>query len=327
MRVLVTGATGFLGVEVSRQLAAKGLQPRLVVRRPSRAPELDGLDVERVHADLGLPDTLAAAVEGCDAVIHLAGRAVFEPARYLVPTFLHGTRALAEAARAAGVERFVFASSVMVHGSTDVPITAATPPAPEVDYGRVKLDVERDLVRIAEGSRLRIASVRLPHVYGADDLLFSRLAPGFLLVPGRGNAPSAHLHVHDAARVLIAAAETGWVGASAVGDREPVGWRDFLAEVQRRLPRAVIVRAPAPLAAIGVRAIWAATFGSRHLPSVYTADTVHAWNMSLPVDPTALWGELGIEPELPTFREGIARTLDDWVDHGQRHSVRDRRRL
>ncbi|MEY3020246.1 MAG: hypothetical protein RLZZ272_1230, partial [Actinomycetota bacterium] len=274
MRVLVTGATGFLGVEVARQLAGQGLRPRLAVRRPSRAPELDGLDAERVHADLGVPDSLAAAVDGCDAVIHLAGRAVFEPARYLVPTFLHGTRALAEAALAAGVERFVFASSVMVHGSTDVPITSATPPEPEVDYGRVKLDVERDLERLSAGSPMRVASIRLPHIYGANDLLFTRLSPGFLVVPGRGNAPYAHLHVHDAARVLIAAAVTGWSGASAVGDREPVGWRDFLAEVHRRLPRTIIVRAPAPLAALGVRVIWAATFGSRQLPSVYTADTV-----------------------------------------------------
>lgn len=327
MRVLVTGATGFLGVEVSRQLAARGLRPRLVVRRPSRAPELDDLDAERVHADLGVPDSLEAAVAGCDTVIHLAGRAVFEPARYLVPTFLDGTRALARAALDAGVERFVFASSVMVHGSSDVPITAATPPAPEVDYGRVKLDVERDLARLTEGTTMRVASVRLPHVYGANDLLFTRLSPGRLVVPGRGNAPYARLHVRDAARVLIAAAERGWSGASAVGDREPVGWRDFLGEVQRRLPRALILRVPAPLAALGVRLIWAATFGSRHLPSVYTVDTVHAWNMSLPVDPGALWGELGIEPELPTHREGIARTLDDWVDHGWRHPVRDRRRL
>jgi len=327
VRVLVTGATGFLGLEVSRQLVARGLRPRLVVRRPSRAPELGGLDAERVHADLAVPESLAAAVAGCDAVIHLAGRAVFEPARFLVPSFLHGTRALAEAAIAAGVERFVFASSVMVHGSTDVAITAATPPAPEVDYGRVKLDVERDLERLAAGSAMRIASVRLPHVYGANDLLFTRLSPGMLVVPGRGDRPYAHLHVHDAARVLIAAAESGWSGASAIGDREPVGWRTFLAEVQRRLPRALIVRAPAPLAALGVRVIWAATFGSRQLPSVYTADTVHAWNMSLPVDPEALWGELGIEPELPTHREGIARTLDDWVDQGWRHPVRDRRRV
>lgn len=327
MKVLVTGATGFIGVEVARQLAARGLRPRLVVRRPSRAPYLDGLDAERVHADLRVPSSLVDAVEGCDVVIHLAGRAVFEPATHLIPTFVHGTRALAEAAIDAGVRQFVFASSVMVHGSTDVPLTTSSPTAPEVDYGRVKLDVEEDLVARGASSGMGVAVVRLPHVYGANDLLFTRMTPGWVIVPGRGSRPYAHLHAHDAARVLIAAAETGWQGRSVVADRASVGWHDYLGEVARRLPDARILRAPEVLAALGVRVIWAATFGARHLPSVYTADTVHAWNMSLPVDPEALWGELGIEPLLPTYREGIARTLDDWVDWGWRHPVRDRRRL
>lgn len=327
MRVLVTGATGFVGREVARQLSAAGHRPRLVVRRPSRAPFLDGLDAERVHADLRVPDTLRDAVAGCDTVIHLAGRAVFEPAKHLVPTFVDGTRALADAAVDAGVRRFVFASSVMVHGSTDVPITTTTPPAPEVDYGRVKLDVERELADRGRAAGMAVASVRLPHVYGNGDLLLSRLRPGRVVVPGPGRHPYAHLHVHDAARVLIAAAEVGYEGASVVADRESAPLGAFMDEIVRRLPDARIHRAPAWMAAIGVRVIWAASFGSRHLPSVYTADTVHAWNMSLPVDQDALWGDLGIVPDLPTYREGIARSLDDAVEAGWRHSVRDRRRV
>jgi hypothetical protein len=51
-----------------------------------------------------------------------------------------------------------------------------------------------------------------------------------------------------------------------------------------------------------------------------------SWNLSLPVDPTALWGELGIGPELPTYREGIAATLDDQVAFRWRHPIEDTRR-
>ena len=54
-RVLVTGATGFIGIEVSRQLAARGLRPRLMVRRPLRGMLLKHLDVEIMQADLGSP--------------------------------------------------------------------------------------------------------------------------------------------------------------------------------------------------------------------------------------------------------------------------------
>jgi hypothetical protein len=57
-----------------------------------------------------------------------------------------------------------------------------------------------------------------------------------------------------------------------------------------------------------------------------TPDAVVGWNLRLPVDPQALWPELGLEPELPTYREGIAATLDDQVAFRWRHPVEDPRR-
>lgn len=324
MRVLVSGATGFIGVEVATQLAELGLRPRLMVRRSARAPLLHHLDAEVVHGDLASPATLHRAVAGCDAVIHLAGRAVFEPAHRLVASFVHGTRSLAEAAADAGVSRFVFASSLLVHGSTQEPITAHTPPAPQVDYGRVKLLVEQGLTRFGTQRGLQVANVRLPHVYGATDQLFGRVRTGTLVVPGRGSNPYAHLHVSDAARALIRAAEIGWVGAGALADRESVAWPAFLGEIKAQLPGLRVVRAPAALALLGTGVLSAAT-AWRSAPSLYTPDTVRSWNLSLPVDPDALWPQLGIEPLLPTYREGIARTLNDRVAVRWRHPVADHR--
>jgi nucleoside-diphosphate-sugar epimerase len=324
VKVLITGATGFIGAEVARQLAAEGHQPRLAVRRPSRAALLGTLDAEVVFADLRAPDSLRRAVAGCDAVLHLGGRATFEPARRLVDTFVHGTRALAEAAAEAGVRRFVFASSLLVHGPTDEPIGALTTPDPVVDYGRVKLSVEGWLARYGEASGMSVASIRLPHVYGATDLLFGRIRGGWLVVPGRGSAPYGHLHVRDAARVLVAASRSEWEGASAIADRESVGWDVFLGHVAELMPDLHTLRVPAPLAWAGTTALSAAT-AWRDAPSLYTPDTVISWNLSLPVDPDALWDELGLEPELPTYREGIAATLDDCVAFRWRHPVQDRR--
>lgn len=323
MRVLVTGATGFIGTEVARQLAAAGMRPRVLVRRPTRARLLDGLDVEAVHGDLTVPDTLRPAVEGCDAVIHLGGRAVFEPARRLEPTFVAGTRALADAAEAVGARRFVFGSSLLVHRPSRDAITATTEPDPAIDYGRVKLRMEREL---AERRGLSVASIRLPHVYGAGDQLFANLRRGVLAVPGRSSEPFSHLHVHDAARVLIAAALGRWEGACGIGDRDPAGWDRFLGELKRLLPRLVVVRLPAPLALVGT-SLMRVVRSRLETPDIFTPDTVLAWNMPLWVEPSLLWDELGIQPEVPDFTVGLKRSLDDAVDRVWRHSVHDRRRV
>ena len=323
MRVLVTGATGFIGSEVTRQLADAGLRPRVMVRRPNRASLLDDLDVEAVHGDLTLPDTLRSAVEGCDAIVHLGGRAVFEPAERLEPTFVDGTRALADAAAAAGVRRFVFGSSLLVHGPSHEAVGADTEPAPVIDYGRVKLRMERELS--ARGD-LSVASIRLPHVYGAGDQLFANVRRGVLAVPGRSSPPFSHLHVHDAARVLIAAVLGRWEGARGIGDRDPAGWDRFLGELQRLLPRLVIVRLPAPLALLGT-SLMRVVRSRLETPDIFTPDTVRAWNMPLWVDPGLLWDELGLEPEVPDYTVGLKRSLDDAVDRVWRHSVHDRRRV
>jgi nucleoside-diphosphate-sugar epimerase len=323
MRVLVTGATGFIGSEVTRQLAAAGLRPRVLVRRPNRAGILDDLDVEAVFGDLTVPDTLASAVEGCDAVIHLGGRAVFEPARRLEPTFVLGTRALADAAEAAGARRFVFGSSLLVHGPSFDAVDAETEPDPAIDYGRVKLQMEQEL---AARPGLSVANVRLPHVYGAGDQLFANLRRGVLAVPGRSSPPFSHLHVHDAARVLIAAALGTWEGARGIGDRDPAGWDRFLGELRRLLPRLVIVRLPQPLALAGT-SLMRVVRSRLETPDIFTPDTVRAWNMPLWVEPSLLWDELGLEPEVPDYRAGLKRSLDDAVDREWRHSVHDRRRV
>lgn len=85
-RVLVTGATGFIGYEVARQLCARGLHPRLMVRRPERGALLSRLDAELIQGDLTRPVSLIGAVQGVDTVLHLGARAAFESYPRLHPT-------------------------------------------------------------------------------------------------------------------------------------------------------------------------------------------------------------------------------------------------
>ncbi len=108
VRVLVTGATGFVGPKIVAALRDRGLDVRVLARRPERAT---GLDAEVVRGDVTDPASLVAAVAGCTHVIHLVaiirGRAAdFER------VMTEGTRNVVAAAQAAGVTRFVLMSAL-----------------------------------------------------------------------------------------------------------------------------------------------------------------------------------------------------------------------
>ena len=130
MRVLVTGGAGFIGSHVVDKLQARGHEPRIFDLVPS--PH-HGAEIETILGDLCDPDTARRAIEGCDAVVHLAALAdvdevVTDPAR-ADRVNVHGTHVLLEAARDAGVERFVYASTIWVYGDAadPEPVTEDTP--------------------------------------------------------------------------------------------------------------------------------------------------------------------------------------------------------
>jgi UDP-glucose 4-epimerase len=170
MRIAVSGANGFVGTALTRQLQRHGHAVTALVRAATQAATADTRCVGNLHSANGLEQ----ALEGAAVVIHLAGRAhvmrerASDSAALYRETNVQGTRRLAEAAAAAGVRRFVFVSSIKVNGERTAkrPFCASDPPAPEDDYGRSKLEAERVLQRIAVDSRLETCIVRPPLIYG-----------------------------------------------------------------------------------------------------------------------------------------------------------------
>ncbi|MBT8143060.1 MAG: NAD-dependent epimerase/dehydratase family protein, partial [Gammaproteobacteria bacterium] len=118
MTTLVTGATGFVGAAVVRALLRDGRDVRVLVRGDSNRRNLDGLDVEPVTGDLDQPASLDAAVSGCSSVFHVAAdyRLWVPQPEAIYRTNVDGTRALLQAAAAAGVARVVYTSSVATLG-------------------------------------------------------------------------------------------------------------------------------------------------------------------------------------------------------------------
>jgi nucleoside-diphosphate-sugar epimerase len=323
--VLVTGATGFIGVELVRRLSEMGIRPRVLVRRPHRASLLAPYEVEPIQGDLLSTETLRRAVEGVDTVFHLGGRASFESYRRLRPTIVEATAELGHLAGAAGVEHFVFASSLFVYGSRQQPIDTTTPMEPMLGYGRAKLEAEERLAAIAAGSDMTLASLRLPHVYGAQSILFRQVQSGLAIFPGGMTNRCGQLHVSDAARIIAEVGDKRWQGGSAVADSMSVTWTQYFDLLQTLYPYFRLITLPRWFSYSGAAAL-EPLLSRKNRPTLYTKDTVVGFNLDLPVSPELVWRDVGLEPDYPSIYEGIPAVLDAYVHYRWRHPMMDRRR-
>jgi UDP-glucose 4-epimerase len=170
-RLLVTGATGFIGSRLCETLTAAGYLVRAALRTdcPVRAATAENVVVGEINS----ATDWARALRGVDAVIHTAARAHIlhdapTAAELYSETNERGTRQLVGAAARANVARFVLLSSVKVNGeeSGAKAYTAVDTPQPQDDYGCSKWRAEQSVIDIAARSDMQTVIVRPPLVYG-----------------------------------------------------------------------------------------------------------------------------------------------------------------
>ncbi|MET0010660.1 MAG: SDR family oxidoreductase [Candidatus Thiodiazotropha sp. 6PLUC9] len=170
-KVLVTGASGFVGTQLCPFLISQGYD----VRAGMREKKADWTICEQaVLGEITAATDWRKALEGVDVVVHLAGRAhvmresTGDPLTLFRKVNVEGSRSLARQAAEAGVKRLIYLSSIKVNGerSTDHPLAADDPAAPEDAYGQSKWEAEQLLREITAEADMELVILRPVLVYG-----------------------------------------------------------------------------------------------------------------------------------------------------------------
>ena len=323
MTILVTGANGFLGRHVCRALAAAGLQVRAMCQPGTPT---DGMEEfgEVVTADLLDPEDLVDALDGCDAIVHLAAL-VSEWGRFewYRRVNVMGTRSLADAAASLDVRRFVLVSSLAVHGvgdfdggDEDAPRDPAGNP-----YARSKVLAEDLLMERHRDGLLDVVIVRPGMVpFGEGDSrgfppLAKVIAKGVMPVTGDPKHLTCTVYAPNLAEgIRLCVTHPAAVGGTfVITDSVRLTWDDYFRGIALQLGVDLRYR-PLPISAARAAAAVAETlwlpFGPRHRPPL-TRYLARLMTRNLHFTCARAQAVLGYQP-VTSFEEGLARTVDWW---------------
>jgi nucleoside-diphosphate-sugar epimerase len=314
LKVLLTGGNGFLGSHVAEELAREGHELRLLLRSTSRLAYLEDLRYERAEGDMRDEPGLRLAAKGVDAVVHVAGlnSALKEADYFLVNA--HGTAFLANAAAEAGVERFVYLSSLAAQGpSPDGDGAMPEIARPVSAYGRSKLAGEEFLLDHVE--RMRVAIIRSPVVYGPRDrslLPFYKLMRfGLMPLYGDGSNRFSWVHVSDLAAGLAAPLAQGVPSGRVytIADGPSHSWRELASMLAVAMGRRVrLLDVPPPLFSVAGVAAGLASVVSRRPLLLSPEKVVEMRQRYWVCDNQRIGAELGWKPRIGA-EEGIRSTL------------------
>ena len=327
MRIVVTGATGFIGCQLARILAGLG-HDLVATGRAASAVEsarLERLGKAGVRVEVGSlldPGFAGALTKACEIVIHLAA-AQHEgnvPDSYFRDINVTGTRLLLEAAIGAGARRFVYGSTIGVYGAASgQELTELSATRPENIYAVTKLEAEQ-LVS-AHSSQIETCISRISETYGPGDFrllkLFRAIDRGRFVMLGSGENVRQVIYVDDlAAGLLLAAQHPGAVGQTFVfAGTEVMTTNSMVAQIaaalQRQPPRIQVPVWPFRAAA----AILESTLRPLGIQPPLTQRRLDFFTKSF-LFSTAKYREvLGFVPRV-SFAEGAAATADWYRKQG-----------
>lgn len=317
-RVLVTGATGFVGRHVVGVLQARGYSVRALVHQRRELPP----GVESVALDLARPSDLRDVVAGCAGIVHAAALLdpISDPEAAERVNHL-ATLELAQAAAATGARAFVFVSTqaaIGYHPGAGL-LGSDAPCAPTTVYGRSKLAAERALAAASLGA-LRSVILRPPTVYGPGErrnflALTRAVDSGVFAVPGRGDNRMSTCWVGNLADACAWALETRPVrGVVHVADEPVLSFRQLVETLAWALGRPLSpLPFPLPVArALGLVAEVAFGLAGKDPPLSRARLRTLTADSALDTSETR---RLGFVPRV-RFSDGVSRTVAWYRDEG-----------
>ncbi|MBU0512905.1 MAG: GDP-mannose 4,6-dehydratase [Chloroflexi bacterium] len=328
-KYLITGATGFIGSHLAKDLIEKGKSIKCLVRRSS--PEaaiqfLNGLGTELVYGDLTDEKSLGEAVKGVGIVFHLGGGGRIDtPEDICHKINVDGTRNLLEAClREGGVERFIHVSTCGVMGNIqNQPADETYPYQPEsMAYSRAKTEAEK--VALSFKDRLPVTVIRFPMVYGSPlidgdlsqiegvtpmSMIFSAVQKGQWIYFGDGMTLTHGIHVDDIVHGVELAAENGKTGEVYILADEKAVPMKTLVEISARAlnvpaPKRHI---PLPMAMALALLMESAARLTRRKPML-TRELVQGFAATRAFDTGKARRELGFQPTI-SLETGIQETV------------------
>ena len=305
-RVLITGASGFVGGHVADEMARAGYRVRRALRRPAAGPP-DSDDV--VLGDFDGQTDWSAALAGVEVVVHAAAKVhVMDRSASRVPDAygvanVDATRQLAESAARAGVRRFVFLSSASVNGdgSDGLPVSEQSPILPIGDYAASKARAESLLVEIGRDNGMQTVALRPPMVYGPGNpgnlpRLMDLIRRGLPLPFGAVDNRRSFIAVRNLTDAIVQVCRTGRALAHAYSVSDGTAFSTpqlirLLAEGIGRSPR--LLHVPVP---------WLMLLGS----AIGRRDDMQRLIGSFEIDDSAFRRDLGWQPPAAPAPELVA---------------------
>lgn len=303
MKVLVTGASGFIGSSLVNLLANKGNEVTCLIRNEEKKQKFQAIEVNFLVADVTDRNGLLEVTRNLDvdALFHLAAINPLEKDKKVQQRVnIDGMRNLLDACLKGKVGLFVYAQGTGIFGDVKGQwIDESTPKNPDTDFAKTRSKAEEMLWQANKENGLPVTVTVLGDVYGPAgwfvELIVNKLRDGSFKIPGSGDYYRSFVHVDDVANALSLIAEKNAKNNTyIVSDEEPVTFGEFVNFVAEKLGMKRPGKVPAFLAKMAI--------GS---------DMIKLLTYSVKARNSKIKNDLGFTLKYPTYREGVETALRD----------------